>query len=174
MEKTGIFYGPVGGSTEAVANKIAAMIGKEKCDLVLVAKADAALLDRYDRLIFGIATIGNETWHSEPVKSGWFTFWGELEKAELESKVIAIFGLGDSVRYADHFVDAMGELNRVIEEKGGETVGHVDSSDYSFRESKALVGDMFCGLPVDEDFEASLTEARIADWVASLKVPFGF
>ena len=80
MKKTAIFYGPVGGSTESVAKKIQLLFGTDRCDLVAVRDASADDLDRYDNLIFGIATIGNETWNSEPVKSGWFTFFKSNRK----------------------------------------------------------------------------------------------
>ena len=168
MEKVGIFYGPVGGSTERVAKKIADLIGENRADLVPVKEASLEELGGYSNIIFGIATIGNETWNSEPVKSGWFSFMHELENADLAGKNIAIFGLGDHIRYADHFVDAMGELNRLLAGKGIKTLGHVDSDDYTFRESKALDGDTFVGLPVDEDFEEALTDQRLNNWVNDL------
>ncbi len=172
MKQVGIFYGPVGGSTEAVANKIAALIGKDKCSTKAVSLSSVDDLAEFENIIFGIATIGNETWNSEPLQSGWFSFMNDLEKSDISGKTIALFGLGDHIRYADHFVDAMGELNKVLSEKDVSLVGQVDSSDYTFSESVALDGDKFVGLPVDEDFEPSLTDERIKQWVAQLLKEF--
>jgi flavodoxin I len=172
MKKIGIFYGPKGGSTEAVAMKIARLIGNDKCSLKAVSQASVGDLSAFDNIIFGIATIGNETWNSDPLQSGWFTFINDLEKAEISNKTIAMFGLGDHIRYADHFVDALGELNRILSEKDVSIVGQVDASDYTFRESKALNGDKFVGLPIDEDFEPSLTDDRIKQWVGEILKEF--
>lgn len=172
MDRVGLFYGPVGGSTEKVAKKIAGLLGKSNCTLVPVGDAKAQDLDGFSNIIFGIATIGNETWNSEPVKSGWFTFMNELEKLDLKDKVISLYGLGDHIRYADHFVDAMGELNELLNRKGIKSVGRVPTSDYTFGESRAIEGTEFVGLPVDEDFEESLTDERLTDWVEKLKNEF--
>jgi flavodoxin I len=172
MKKIGIFYGPVGGSTEKVARKIVDILGSDNCSLKAVSDSSVKDLDDFDNLIFGIPTIGNETWNSEPMKSGWFSFIHDLEKADISGKTIAIFGLGDHIRYADHFVDAMGELYKILSEKKLKLIGKVSSSDYTFRESKALEGDMFVGLPIDEDFEESLTDTRIEEWLAALKEDF--
>lgn len=172
MKKIGIFYGPGGGSTEAVANKIARLIGEDKCSLSTVSQVSVDDLAGFDNIIFGIATIGNETWDSDPLQSGWFSFIGELEKAELSEKTIAMFGLGDHIRYADHFVDALGELYRILSEKDVRLVGQVDAADYTFNESRALDGDKFVGLPIDEDFEPSLTDDRIRQWVVDILKEF--
>lgn len=172
MDKVGIFYGPVGGSTERVAKNLADILGEDNSDLLPVRDASASDLAKYNNIIFGIATIGNETWNSEPMKSGWFSFISELEKADLSGKNIAIYGLGDHIRYADHFVDAMGEIYRILSEKGISSVGKVAAADYTFGESKALEGDMFVGLPIDEEFEQSQTDQRLGDWVNDLKTFF--
>lgn len=172
MKQVGIFYGPLGGSTERVAKKIAELIGNENCSIRAVSQSSAEDLAEFDNIIFGIATIGNETWNSEPLKSGWFSFMSELEKTKLTGKKIALFGLGDHIRYAEHFVDAMGELNRLIARKGVKSIGWVPASEYTFNDSQALEGDMFVGLPVDEDFEESLTDERITSWINELKKEF--
>lgn len=172
MKKVGIFYGPEGGNTEKTAKKIGRLLGEENHRLVSMRDADAGDLDAYDNIIFGIATIGQETWDAEPVESGWFRFKSELEKADLQGKKIAIFGLGDHIRWPKQFVDSMGELYRILKEGGTDTLGKVSAADYTFEESAALVGDMFAGLPVDEDFEPELTDARLESWVERLKEEF--
>lgn len=172
MKKTAIFYGPVGGSTEFVAKRMYEIIGSDLCDLVPVRDAGAADLQKYDNLIFGISTIGNETWHSEPVKSGWFSFINILRDADIDGKTVALFGLGDQVRYADHFVDAMGELYNIISGKNVKIVGSVDPAGYEFRDSDAIVDGMFVGLPIDQDFESDLTQQRIAEWIKTIMPAF--
>lgn len=165
MKKIGLFYGPVSGSTERVAEKVWNLIGKDKCDLLKVRDSKKEDLTKYDSIIFGISTIGAETWDAEAVKSGWFTFIHELTEADLKGKKFAIFGLGDQIRYPDHFADAMGDLYEILVEKGFDTVGKVDTSGYQFNDSKALIDGQFVGLPIDEDFQSDLTDSRISEWL---------
>lgn len=167
MNKIAIIYGPTAGSTERVAKKIAA-ITKDRCDLIPVGDAAIKAVNSYENIIFGLSTIGKETWRSDTKESGWFRFIHDLEEADLKSKKIAIFGLGDQVRYPDNFVDAMGELYSVIAKKGGDTIGKVDPSGYNFSDSHALIEGKFAGLPVDEEFEPDLTDKRIGDWVEAI------
>lgn len=172
MKKIGIFYGPVGGNTELIAKKIAQYAGTDNCDLIALKTADIEDIEKYDNIIFGIATIGKETWDAEPVESGWHDFMPRLEKADLQNKNIAIFGLGDHIRWPKHFVDSMGELYHSLKDKGVETIGKVKPDDYTFDESEALIDGMFAGLPVDEDFESDQSDRRIREWIDRLKEKF--
>ncbi|MBS0010108.1 MAG: flavodoxin domain-containing protein, partial [Bacteroidales bacterium] len=81
MKKIGIFYGPAGGRTEQVAKRIGLLLGENNHELICLNRSKARDIDKFDNIIFGIATIGKETWDAEPVKSGWFEFMPELEKA---------------------------------------------------------------------------------------------
>jgi flavodoxin I len=44
-------------------------------------------------------------------------------------------------------------------------VGHVDPDEYEFEESQGIYNGKFIGLPIDEDFEAHLTDERIRKWL---------
>ena len=172
MKKIGIFYGPAGGRTEVVAKRIGQLLQEDNYDLISLDRAGIADIDKYENIIFGIATIGKETWDAEPVESGWFDFMPELEKANLKGKKIAIYGLGDHLRWPNHFVNAMGELYHLLKEKGIDTIGKVSPDDYTFDESEALIDGMFVGLPIDEDFEPDMTDRRIQDWVNQVTKEF--
>lgn len=165
MNKIGIFFGPEGGSTHRVARRIADTIGPEHCALVPVKSATVEDLELYSNLIFGISTIGKETWDAEPVADDWSVFIPEVEKANFTGRKVAIFGLGDHVKYPDHFVDAMGALAKLLAAKGVNTIGKVDPADYEFNESEGIVDGQFVGLPIDEDFQEDLTNQRIEAWV---------
>ncbi len=165
MKKIGLIYGPPGGSTEKVAKMIWDHIGKDKCDIMIAREIGKAELAKYDNIIFGISTIGTETWQSEKVKSGWFTFKNALSESNMKGKKIAIFGLGDHIRYPDHFVDAMGDVYEILQAQSVDTIGKVDTSEYQFTDSKSVVGNQFVGLPIDEDFEPEKTTARITEWL---------
>lgn len=174
MSKIGLFFGPEKGSVHRVAEKIVAAIGEDKIELVSVHTASAADLDKYDKIIFGISTVGKETWDSEYSNTDWSKFFPEVSKIDYSGKTIAVFGLGDHVTYPDHFVNAMGRLAKEIQKQNGKLVGGVDPEGYEFEESEALVNGTFVGLPLDEDFEPELTDDRIDGWLKSIKDDFGF
>lgn len=175
MSKVGLFFGPEKGSVHRVAKKVQAAIGEDLVDLVSVNDASAADIEKYDKIIFGISTVGKETWDSEYSNTDWAKFFPEISQADYAGKSIAIFGLGDHITYPGHFVNAMGRLYKEIKSVSPDAaiVAPVDTEGYEFDDSEALVDDKFVGLPVDEDFEPELTEERVAAWAAEVKAAFG-
>ncbi|TDN96338.1 flavodoxin [Sunxiuqinia elliptica] len=174
MSKIGLFFGPEKGSVHRVAEKIAAVIGEEKVELVSVNDASVADLEQYDQIIFGISTVGKETWDSDYSNTDWSKFFPEVSKANYDGKVVAIYGLGDHVTYPDHFVNAIGRLAKELKTKDANIVGSVDPEGYEFEDSEALIDGRFIGLPIDEDFEPEQTDERIANWLKSIQKDFGF
>ncbi|TFH39371.1 MAG: flavodoxin [Bacteroidia bacterium] len=172
MKNTLILFGPQGGSTEYVAKKMQEIIGIDKCDIVAGRNVSAGDLEKYNNLIFGIATVGTETWQSKPVASGWMYFTKTLEESNLDGKTVALFGLGDQIRYSNNFVDTMGDLYEILKNRDVRIVGGVDPAGYEFRDSKALVDGKFVGLPIDEDFESERTHARIQNWLSGILPEF--
>lgn len=174
MSKTAIFFGPVGGAVNRVADKIKKQIGDDKVELVSVKDATAADLDRFDKIIFGISTVGKDTWDSKFANNDWGIFLPEIEKVNYAGKKVAIFGLGDHVTYAATFVDHMAVLANKLKQNGAVLSGQVAADGYEFDESEAVVDSKFVGLPIDEDFEPELTDERVASWVKQLASEFGF
>lgn len=172
MKKIGLFYGPLGGSTERVAKKVAAAFGTENVDLISAKEAKAEDVEKYENVIFGLSTIGKETWESDKSANDWDIFLPEVEKVNYSNKVVAMFGLGDQISYDLHFVDALGILAEKILPKGAKIVGRVDTDAYDCRESLAIIDGKFIGLPVNEDFEPELTDERVNNWVQEIKAEF--
>ena len=172
MKRIGLFYGPLGGSTEKVAKKVAAALGNENIDLIPAKDAKTADVEKYDNVIFGMSTIGKETWESAKPANDWDVFLPEVEKVDYSNKVIAMFGLGDQITYDLHFVDALGIVAEKILSKGAKIIGQVETEDYDFRESLAVIDGKFIGLPVNEDFEPELTDERVNNWVEKIKTDF--
>ncbi|HWS01508.1 MAG TPA: flavodoxin [Prolixibacteraceae bacterium] len=168
MEKIGIFFGPLNGSVHRIAKLVASKIGDEKVDLIHIASATAADLEKYTKIIFGISTIGKDTWQQKFDNTDWSHFFPVVTAFDFTGKRVAIFGLGDHITYAYHFVDSMGLLGKAIRNQGGEIFGKVSTDGYTFQDSEAIVEGKFIGLPVDEDFESELTEERVSAWVESL------
>jgi len=76
MSKIGLFYAPAKGSTEKIAKKIAEKIGNDKVDLILVEEnTNIDVLKSYEKIIFGISTVGRENWDAEYKKIGWDFFY---------------------------------------------------------------------------------------------------
>ena len=172
MKKIGLFYGPLGGSTERVAKKVAAALGNENVDLITVKESKASDVEKYENVIFGMSTIGKETWDADKPANDWDVFLPELSKIDYSNKIIAMFGLGDQITYDLHFVDALGVVAEKILHKGAKIVGRVETDGYDFRESEALYDGKFIGLPVNEDFEPELTDERVNNWVEKIKTEF--
>lgn len=173
MSKIGIFFGPLKGSVQRVAEKVKTALGEQQVEMISVNDASASDLEKFDRIIFGISTVGKETWDSDYSNTDWSKFFPTISKVDFRGKTVAIFGLGDHVTYSSHFVNAMGVLAKDLLKSGATIVGKVDPSGYEFDESEAVMDGMFIGLPVDEDFESELTDERVSNWINSIKPAFG-
>ena len=173
MNKIGLFFGPTKGSVHRVAEKIKAALGEQNVDMISVNEAATADLEKYDRIIFGISTVGKETWDSDNSNTDWSKFFPSISKIDYSTKTVAIFGLGDHITYSAHFVNAMGMLAKELLKNGASIVGKVDPSTYEFKASEAIFDGMFIGLPVDEDFEPEKTDLRVTNWVSEIKPAFG-
>ena len=175
MNKIGLFYSPAKGNTEKMAIKIAEKIGNDKVELILVDEnTSISELDSFDKLIFGISTVGRESWDAEYTKIGWDFYIQKLKNADLTGKTIAVFGLGNHILYAQYFVDAMGFLAKVVFKQGAKLVGYVDKSGYEYKHSEAIIDGKFIGLPIDEDTQEELTETRIDNWLSVIKKDLNF
>jgi flavodoxin I len=172
MEKIGLFYGPVKGSTEKVAKKVADQIGNDKVDMIAVKNATVEDLNKYNNIIFGVSTIGRETWDGYNTASDWDKFRTELDKADFSDKIVAMFSLGDHITYPKHFVDALGWMAEYLKPRKARLIGFVDTNEYEFEESQGIEGDKFMGLPIDEDYEAHLTDDRIKKWLEIIMPQF--
>jgi flavodoxin I len=172
MSKMAIFFGPENGSVHRVAKSLASKIEDYKPDLILVSEASADDLASYDTIIFGISTIGRDTWDQKFGNIDWSKFMPTVSAFDFTGKKVAIFGLGDHITYAYHFVNSMGILAKTVTKNGGQLIGKVSPDGYNFQDSEALEGGLFLGLPVDEDFEPELTESRLDAWSIQLKKEF--
>jgi flavodoxin I len=173
MSKIGLFFGPEKGSVHRVAEKVKTALGEQNVEMISVNDAILSDLEKYDLIIFGISTVGKETWDSNYSNTDWSKFFPNISKVDFSGKTVAIFGLGDHITYASYFVNAMGVLAKDLLKNGATIVGKVDPSGYEFDESEAIFDGMFIGLPIDEDFEPELTDERVASWTKSIKPAFG-
>lgn len=164
----GIYFATTTGKTQDVAERLHALLGSANAPKDLADVADVSEFTEFDGLICGAPTwnTGAET---ERSGTAWDAVLEDIAELDLGGKPVAVFGLGDSGSYTDNFCDAMEELHNFFKQAGATMVGYVDKSDYTFEESKSVVGDQFCGLALDEDSESDMTDDRLARWAEQLK-----
>ncbi|MBD2772727.1 flavodoxin FldA [Iningainema tapete] len=166
-KKIGLFYGTQTGKTESIAETIRDLFGDGVVTLHDMSQTDKSEFDEYEYLI-----IGCPTWDVGELQSDWDSFFPELDSMNFSGKLVAYFGTGDQMGYADNFQDAIGILEEKITQKGGKTVGYWSTDGYEFSESRALRNGKFVGLAIDEDNQSDLTDERVKAWVTQLKKEF--
>lgn len=168
MSKIGIFFGPERGSVDKCAHIIAKELSLESNDVKSIKNIQPADFSVYTHIIFGISTVGRNTWENEAKGNDWDLFAPRLKDIDFSNKTVAIFGLGDQLTYPEHFVNAISWLNENLTKLGVKTVGACSTDGYHFDDSEALKDGKFVGLPIDEDNEPELTQARVSNWVKQL------
>lgn len=62
------------------------------------------------------------------------------------------------------------KLHDVFESLGCKMMGYTSQMGYEHEDSKAIRGDLFCGLLCDQVNQEELTEERVQNWVSQLKL----
>jgi flavodoxin I len=170
LEAVAVFFGTSTGSTqeaaELIASKIPDAVGP--IDIDSIKKNLAEEFAKYDALV-----VGTPTWNTgadtERSGVGWDeVYYRQMQKLSLPSKKVAVFGLGDSISYSDNYADATGELHDVFQSLGCTMMGYTSQEGYEHKSSKAIRGDLFCGLLLDAVNQEDLTEQRVEAWVEQL------
>ena len=158
MNATIVIYGSTTGTCEVIAKRIASKLG---CKAVNVQNLSADIIATHQNLI-----LGTSTWGAGELQADWYDGLKALQDADLKGKTIAFFGCGDCSTYSDTFVGAMGELYNGLKDSGANFIGSVDTGDYTFDGSDAVIDGRFIGLPLDDINEDDKTEERITTWIA--------
>ncbi|WP_028996127.1 flavodoxin [Azonexus hydrophilus] len=172
MDKIGIFFGTDTGRTRLVAKQIAKKLGEVAAAPVNIGRTTLADFLAHDRLIVGSPTLGDGELPGESTglsQPSWEEFLPQLADADLSGKTIAIFGLGDQQKYPDEFVDAIGILHDAFVACGATVVGRWPVVGYEFKASRAVDGQHFLGLAIDQHHQAMLSESRIDAWLEQIK-----
>lgn len=165
----GLFYASTTGNTEDVATLLAEKIGHDRLVLHDIAAEGLAAIDQYQWLILGIPT-----WDFGELQEDWAELWPELEQIDFSGRTCALFGLGDQLGYGEWFLDAMGLLHDLLQQRGARLIGYWPVEGYDFEASKALTADrqQFVGLAIDEDGQHAETEPRVARWAEQVLAEF--
>lgn len=172
MARIGIFFGTDTGRTRLVAKQIAKKLGEAAAAPVNIGRTTVAQFLAHDALIVGSPTLGDGELPGESTglsQPSWAEFLPQLAGADLSGKTIAIFGLGDQKKYENEFVDAIGILHDAFIVGGARVVGRWPTAGYDFSASKAVDGDDFLGLAIDQHHQPLLTEQRIDTWLNQIR-----
>jgi flavodoxin I len=167
MKTIGIFYGTETTKTAQIAKKIQEAFGDNPIDVIDVEKAWKEDFEKHDYIIAGVST-----WFDGELPTYWDELVPLLKTLKLKNKKVAIFGLGDQVKYPDNFVDGIGLLASVFESAGAKIVGYTSVDGYKFNHSQALANNQFKGLAIDIENQSAKTKQRITEWVKTLKEEF--
>ena len=164
MSKTVIIYSFHTQKSKKVAEKVIEAFGKDEIQSINAEELTKNVFEENDNFI-----LSAPTWFDGELPNYWDEFVPELEEMNLKNKTFAVFGLGDQKGYPENFCDAIGILVEVLESCGACIVGQIPAEGYTFESSRALRGDVFLGLPLDQENQGKLTSDRVKKWVAQLK-----
>ncbi len=159
--KACIVYGSTTGTTERVAEKVAAHF--DAAEVVAAQKAGKSL--SCDLLILGAST-----WGVGELQEDMAGFLDKFRYGALEAKFGAVFGLGSQAGFPDSFVDGIADMAAFLEAKRIRNIGIWTPEGVEFSSSRATLtdGDMM-GLALDEDKQPEKTDSRILGWVEQIK-----
>ena len=164
MKKMGIIYGSSTGTCESIAQTIAGKLGVASADVIDASKITTEKVGGYDILL-----LGTSTWGDGELQDDWYDAIKTVKAADLNGKIVALFGCGDSESYCDTFCDGMGVLYDQLKNSGCTFVGAVPADEYSYSSSIAVIDGKFVGLALDDVNESDKTEERINNWMEEIK-----
>jgi flavodoxin I len=167
MRKTGVFYSFKTNKTAKLGERIIDAFENENIEAIDAETVTGESFIKYDNIIVGVPT-----WFDGELPIYWDEFVPALKEMDLKGKRIAIYGLGDQKGYPENFNDGIGIFAQIVSERGAEIVGFTSTEGYEFERSKAAKDGIFCGLCLDQENQARLSNKRVIDWVDQLKKEF--
>lgn len=164
MRKTGIFYSFRSIKTRHQVQKMIKHWGSDQISEVDVETTNGNELLQFDNLILAVPT-----WFDGELPYYWDELLPDLEDKSFKGKKVAIFGGGNQLEYPENFVDGIGIMADFLIKRGASLVGFTSAKGYHFESSKALRKNNFCGLAIDIENQAALTDERIIAWIEQLK-----
>jgi flavodoxin I len=171
MKKIGLIFWPTKGNVEKVAKAIYDQFDPSEIDVLDLEQVKAKHLFLYKNLILGCSTVGADHWESATVDNKWYQLFHQMsaDKVDLNAKTVAIYGLGDQIKYPHHFVDGMEMVYQNFMEHNVHFIGSWPNEGYEFYESKALEGTNFRGLALDLDNQSDKMETQVNQWIELIK-----
>lgn len=161
MAKGLIIYASKAGATKTVSEIIARELD---FDILNAKDLTSEVFSKYDNFIFASSTYGDGALNPD-----WRDKLDILEDATLESKTVALVGIGNQERHGEHFCGGMAEFLEKI--KGANVIGQTELNGYKFNNSEFYKDNKFYGLAVDFNGDKEY-EKRIINWANSVKSYF--
>jgi len=158
--KIGVFYGSNTGNTSEVAQMVAKELNTDAKDIAVASAKDLKECD--------VLVLGTSTWGQGELQDDWDAFLPNFDKIELDSKTVAIFGLGDQEMYDEEFANSLSVLDEAVS-SAKRRIGLWSTDGYEFTSSKSVKNGKFVGLVIDADNQGDLTEERVKSWVKQIK-----
>jgi len=166
MKKIALIYSFNTKNSSKIAQEIKKVFGDD-VDELNAEEIDGDKFLQYKYMILGVPT-----WFDGELPNYWDEFVPELETLNLKGKKVAIYGLGDQVKYPENFVDGIGLMGKIVQNRGAVLIGFTSIDGYNFEKSKAISNNKFTGLALDLENQSELTSKRIKNWVTDLKKEF--
>lgn len=173
MKKIGLLYWGKGGNVESVAKRFAKYFDVDQLEIIPLDEIQNKKIDSFDAYILGGSTVGASIWQNADDNNFWRVLFKTLAESKPINKPYAIFGLGDQVKYPNHFVDGMNIIRHEMDAIGAHRMGNWPTDGYNFTESDSVENGKFIGLAIDEDWQDEHTDERIAQWSKQIKGEFG-
>jgi len=167
MSKIAIIYSFNTKKTGKIATQIQEGFNDPDIEMVNAEDITEDKFLSFDRIIMGVPT-----WFDGELPNYWDEFVPALEDMDLKGKKIALFGLGDQKGYPENFLDGVGIMAGILEDRGASLVGFTSVEGYEFESSKAKRNEQFSGLAIDYENQGSMNKRRIAAWIEQLKKEF--
>ena len=167
MKKKAIIYSFNTIKTSKAVKMLAEYFLENEIELINAEDITSEKFLEYDNLILAVPT-----WFDGELPNYWDEFVPEIEDMDLKGKKIAVFGNGNQIGYSENFVDGIGIMANLLEQRGATIIGFTSTGGYSFEKSRALKGDKFCGLALDFENQAGKNKERIKNWADQLKKEF--
>lgn len=174
MKKIGLFIWPLKGNVEKAALAIKNHFNDDEIDVIDLGKTEAKHLFLYENIILGSSTVGADHWEDATDDNKWYKLFHQMQidKVDYTGKKVAIFGLGDQIKYPNNFVDGMERIYSHISKHNITLVGEWENKGYEFTGSMALHDNKFRGLALDFDNKKEDSLKMIDKWVEILKKEF--
>lgn len=174
MKKIGLIIWPLKGNVEKVALAIKNNFKDEEIDVIDLCNTEAKHLFLYENIILGSSTVGADHWENATDDNKWYKLFHQMEadKVDYAGKKVALYELGDQIKYPNNFVDGMERVYSHISKHNITLVGEWENKGYNFKESMALHDNKFRGLAIDLDNDAENANKMIKEWVEILKKEF--
>lgn len=167
MKKLAIVYSFNSSKSARIAEKIADSIKGFTIEKINAESCRGDEFLKYDGCILSVPT-----WFDGELPNYWDEMLPALDSINFKGKKFALFGLGDQKNYPENFCDAVGILGDYLKERGASIVGFTSPEGYAFETSRALKGDIFAGLLLDQENQSRLTDQRIQQWTEQLEKEF--